>query len=315
MHVIKWSKSLPDPDQFKHSVVISVIIHGSALAALNLITYGLWISIALCGNIAHQFLFKLTHWPISSGIVLPAIQKFPITVGFVLVSMAYSSCGGLALICAVLMYFIILSKMYEDYLEEFVFKTAAVITEKIFGKKRSPSNVSNTQTPAPALVQPQNSQEEQSNDKSYDDKSTESTDEKIVEQIAVESTDQKSDKDVNIEKPEQNDIKTKKVRKQKKNRKEKKVEFTSTNTNKSDDNKSESGDEASTSSASLLPKSKSDLDVQDGTVVASGSQESFEVLYNQLDPNDVAMFSKRDEVEEMTDDERKEVEKAEAGSY
>lgn len=307
VHVIKWSKTLPDPDQFKHSVVISVIIHGSALAVINLLTYGLWISIALCGNIAHQFLFKLTQWPMSSGIVLPAIQKFPITVGFVLVSMAYSSCGGLALIGAVIMYFIILSKMYEDYLEEFVFKTAAVITEKLFGKKR---NTTNTTDPAPAstpaLVQLKNTQEEQSHDKSNDDKNTAATNEK--------APDNKPENDDNTEKSEENETK-KQVQKLSKKRKDKKVEFASTSASKSDDSKFESCEETSTSTEPLLPKSKSDLEVEEGAIVASGSQESFEVLYNQLDPNDVAMFSKRDEVQEMTEEERKEMEKAEAGLY
>lgn len=301
MHVIKWSKTLPDPDQFKHSVVISVVIHGAALAVLNLLTYGLWVAIALCGNVAHQFLFKLTQWPISSGIVLPAIQKFPITVGFVLVSMAYGSCGGLALICAVLMYFIILSKMYEDYLEEFVFKTAAVITKKLFGRNRQSTSNSNTDIVTPALVQ-RNTQETQTNDESNNDKQTESdrkdtneTDEKIEE-----NTDEKLQK---------KEIKNKKKSKK---YKDKKVEFSMTN------NVIDKTEPQPSTSESVKTDSTSDLDIKDEdetTIVPPTSQENFEVLYNQLDPADVAIFSKRDEVEEMTDEERKEVEKAEAGLY
>lgn len=327
--MIKWSKTLPDPDQFKHSVVISVIIHGSALAALNLLTYGLWLSIALCGNVAHQFLFKLTQWPISAGIVLPAIQKFPITMGFVLVSMAYGSCGGLALICAVIMYFILLSKMYEDYLEEYVFKTAAVITEKLFGKKRSdpktPRNGS-TNIPLSVLFPPKKTQEKQptvesSNDKEVeakknqeDEKENEPKIEEIVEKEQEMEKDEETITEAEAEMETEKEKKVQNERKEKnksKKQKAKKVEFTTSS--------DKDGDEPSTSSsAPLVPKSKSDLDIRDdeeGAVVASSSQESFELLYKQLDPDDVAMFSKRDEPEEMTEEERKEVEKAEAGRY
>lgn len=287
------------------------------MAALNLITYGVWVSIALCGNVAHQFLFKLTQWPISSGIVLPAIQKFPITVGFMLVSMAYGSCGGLALICAVIMYFILLSKMYEDYLEEFVFKTAAVITEKLFGKKHTalPTNPSgSTNIPLSVLFPQKNTQEKPPTQESNDDKKTETTqdDKKVAEPNVEEVIGKEKDKEITeIEKVDQKEKevqKEKKDKKKSKKQKEKKVEFATGDPN--DD------EEPSTSSAPLIPKSKSDLDVKDGdesAIVASSSQESFELLYNQLDPNDVAMFSKRDEPEEMTEEERKDMEKAEAG--
>ncbi|XP_031625609.1 GPI inositol-deacylase [Contarinia nasturtii] len=305
VHVIKWSKTLPDPDQFKHSVVISVIIHGAALATLNLITYGLWVSIALCGNVAHQFLFKLTQWPISSGLVLPAIQKFPITVGFVLVSMACGSCGGLALICAVLMYFIILSKMYEDYLEEFVFKTAALITEKLFGKKLTtePNTQNNVNITTPALTGQETAQEKQLNDKSNkNDKNTATKEESTSENDAKKSHENESES-----KKVQND-ETKDKKKLKK-QKGKKVEFVKTSDD--DKTKTQSSDEPSTSTEPLLPKSKSDLDIKEGAVVASSSQESFEVLYNQLDPSDVALFSRQNEPEELTEEERKEMEKSE----
>lgn len=293
--MIKWSKTLPDPDHFKHSVVISVIIHGSSLAALSLMTYGLWLSIALCGNVAHQFLFKLTQWPISSGMVLPAIQKFPITVGFVLVSMAYGSCGGLALICAVLMYFILLSKMYEDYLEEYVFKTAAVITEKLFGKKHNSTNApNNTNEPAsaPTISEPQFGQPSRAND---EDTTTQPKDkqEKVPENIAEEDT-------VNP--------KAKETEKKENKKPAKKVEFATMPDDK-DKSKAESNVDATT----VALKSKTELEVnEDGTVAEVGSQESFEMLYEQLDPNDVAMFSKKDEPQEMTEAEKQEVEKAEA---
>lgn len=287
VHVIQWSKTLPDPDQFKHSVLISVIIHGSALALLSLVTYCLWIAIALCGNVAHQLLFKLTQWPISSGIVLPAIQKFPITVGFLLISLAHASCGGLALICAVLMYFMLLSKMYEDYLEEFVFKTAAVIAEKLFGRKPSAANTTTGGTaPKPAIAGNSTSQskEENSGDNTQDAVNEEQT-------------------------PDEAKCVRRKNKAKNNKKEDKKVEFDLRKITESNEQE-ETDDEAT---ASKETKSKTDLEVRSDAVVAADSDESFEDLYNQLDPEDVAIFSRQDEVEEMTDEERQEAEKAEAG--
>lgn len=291
--MIKWSKTLPDPDHFKHSVIISVIIHGSSLALLNLLTYGLWVAIALCGNVAHQFLFKLTQWPISAGMVLPALQKFPITIGLLLVSMAHASCGGLALICAVLMYFILLSKMYEDYLEEFVYKTAAVIAEKLFGRKSESKNAqSSTDMATQAIAQ---SEKSAANSECADGKSNEAN-----------ADDDKKDNDKN----EMKASKDTKAKKGNKKENKKKVEFADKNEN----DKSVDVDET-TPLIELDSNEKSDLEVQDGAIVPSGSQESFEVLYNQLDPNDVALFSRKDEPEDMTEEEKLQMEKTEAGSY
>lgn len=316
VHVIKWTKTLPDPDHFKHSVVISVIIHGSSLALLSLLTYGLWAAIAVCGNAAHQFLYKLTQWPISSGIVLPAIQKFPITIGFFLVSMAYGSCGGLALICAVIMYLILLSKMYEDYLEEFVFKTAAVITEKLLGKKPGPTNAKNSMPdkkmtapappplPASAIKRPQENSTNQPNDNTNDKSG------KTVEPTTSESEDKKEDE---MEKVTVNEI-IKEKNEHEAKKPVKKVEFDETVDEQQKHDKSQ---ERSTSSESNEAESKTVLDTknEDDAIVKSSSYESFEMLYNQLDPEDVAMFTQRDEPEEMTEEQRLELEKAEAGTY
>ena len=314
VHVIKWSKTLPDPDHFKHSVVISVIIHGSSLALLSLLTYGLWIAIAVCGNVAHQFLFKLTQWPISSGIVLPAIQKFPITVGFLLVSMAYGSCGGLAIICAVIMYFIILSKMYEDYLEEFVFKTAAVITEKLFGKKSNPANAQKNNAnekksmPTAAITQPKRDKThltEDVNDKPSgtinEPKTSQNQDKK---EEVIETEDKKED----VPEPKEK----KEIKKRESKKTVKKVEF---DVSGDEQQKHDRSQEPSTSSQINVVESMTSLDVKDegDAIVKSSSQESFEMLYSQLDPEDVAMFTQKDEPEEMTEEQRLELEKAEAG--
>lgn len=295
-------------------MVISVIIHGSSLASLTLLTYGLWVAIAVCGNVAHQFLFKLTQWPLSSGIVLPTIQKFPITVGFLLVSMAYGSCGGLALICAVIMYFIILSKMYEDYLEEYVFKTAAAITEKLFGKKRNPINSNEKKSgPTAAITQPKADTTKQTKDTAKD-KPAEKVD---VPTTSSQSEEKKEEKVTEAKTETATETEEKKeIKKSEPKKAVKKVEFAASDDEQQKHDKSQ---EPSTSSETKVTETKASLDVKnDGDVdgdamVKSSSQESFELLYSQLDPEDVAMFTQKDEPEEMTEEQRLELEKAEAG--
>lgn len=256
-----------------------MIIHGSALAVLNILTYALWISIALCGNVAYQFLFKLASWPISAGMVLPAIQKFPITIGFVLVSMAHGSCGGLALICAALMYFILISKMYEDYLEEFVFKTAAVIAEKLFGKK-SPNNTTNPMNRANENI--------------------------LAPAIAESGT--------NTQRKEKTEI-PKRAKEKKKQTQHSQKQYV---IDSSETKKSHNIVGVTTSKTTTIEK-KNDLNVPDssidgeGAIVASDPENSFEVLYNQLDPEDVAQFTEVAETEEMDEETKKEMELKEAG--
>lgn len=307
VHVIQWSKTLPDPDHFKHSVIISIIIHGSALAILNLVTYGLWIAIALCGNVAYQFLYKLTQFPISFGVVLPAIQKFPVTVGFVLISMACASCGGIALISALVIYFVLLSKMYEDYLEEFVFKTAAMITQKLFGKKvdeipDSPENILLKSALASMQKKPANGGRTPKASTKNDDQSSE---EKLNE--SEPSQEKSIDKKLhdNISSEKKDNAGESSVRSRKNGKKKRKEDKPAAPID---------GEEFKASTSKMV---KFDLNVQEcenNTVAVAGPQESFEELYEQLDPEDVAIFSRMDEVDETLDEEaRKEMAAKEAG--
>ncbi|KAG5671431.1 hypothetical protein PVAND_001627 [Polypedilum vanderplanki] len=138
-------KILPKPETLPTSLTVSIIIHGAALAMLIILTGLMWAGITFFGSIAHKLLFKIVHLPIPiiSDAVVSIIEKFPISVAAVLVSLVHASCGGIALVVACIVYFILLSKMYEDYLENFVFKTAKFIAMKLFGRVRKPKNDQN----------------------------------------------------------------------------------------------------------------------------------------------------------------------------
>lgn len=131
-------KFLPEPDEYHHSMLISFIIHSSAIAILIFATATIWLSITFNGNLVHRIFLRMIKFNIkfpTFSFLMPLFEKIPITAGVVLISIAYGSCGGAALGCACVVHFMLMSKKYEDYLEEFVFKTAKMIARKLFGRR------------------------------------------------------------------------------------------------------------------------------------------------------------------------------------
>lgn len=158
---ILMAKILPKPETLPTSLTVSILIHGTSLALLTCFTGFVWAAITFCGSMAHKLLLRITRmsFPVISDTFISIIEKFPASVAALLISLAFASCGGIALVLGCIVYFILvshlmmllanilinpelpqLSKMYEDYLENFVFKTAKVIALKLFGRIRSSKN-------------------------------------------------------------------------------------------------------------------------------------------------------------------------------
>ncbi|XP_055681996.1 GPI inositol-deacylase [Lutzomyia longipalpis] len=136
--VILWTKQLPDPDPYDQSVLISVIIHGSGVALLYILVSGSWAVICFMGEFVHKILLRVIKLPIPSAasLVISSFEKFPLSAIVILLSIATASCGALSLILACFIYFGLITKMYEGYLEEFIFNTAKEIAEKLYGRWR-----------------------------------------------------------------------------------------------------------------------------------------------------------------------------------
>lgn len=136
--LVLFFKFLPPPESYDMSLTVAFIIHGSALATLFVANTLAWGLVCFYGNTAHKILFKIIHMPIPtiSSTAVNIIEKLPMSAGAFLISLSMASCGGVGTLLAVLVYFILLTKMYEDYLEEFVFKTAKLIANKLFGGRR-----------------------------------------------------------------------------------------------------------------------------------------------------------------------------------
>lgn len=53
-----WAEALPDPDPVEHTLLVSIIMHGSAMGLLMLMTGTLWAGISLSGNVAYKIVIR-----------------------------------------------------------------------------------------------------------------------------------------------------------------------------------------------------------------------------------------------------------------
>lgn len=102
-------KILPKPEVLPTSLTVSILIHGASIALLACATGAMWLAITFSGNMAHKVLLRIIRMPIPmiSDAFVSIIEKFPASVAVLLVSLAYASCGGIAIILACFVYFIL----------------------------------------------------------------------------------------------------------------------------------------------------------------------------------------------------------------
>nr|XP_045620220.1 GPI inositol-deacylase-like isoform X1 [Procambarus clarkii] len=84
-----------------------------------------WGLVLLCGNAAHAFVIRilghrLGGTDVIADLAVSGLSRVPVVVCVALTSLAYSSCGTLALSMAGMFYFIKVFKLYEDYIERIV---------------------------------------------------------------------------------------------------------------------------------------------------------------------------------------------------
>uniref|UniRef100_A0A2M4AGR0 GPI inositol-deacylase n=1 Tax=Anopheles triannulatus TaxID=58253 RepID=A0A2M4AGR0_9DIPT len=128
-------KSIPPIEALSTPLTVSIVIHLVAAGLLLVTTLALWGSIAFCANFAHKIILRLIALPIPimSSTFLSCIHRFPLAMAVLLIAIALTACGGVSMLCAAAVYFVLLSKAYEDYLENFVFHTARRIAARLFG--------------------------------------------------------------------------------------------------------------------------------------------------------------------------------------
>lgn len=111
--MIMMVKVLPVPADYNHSIMVSLIIHGSSIALLSIGVAVLWAAMVFWGNVSYKVIFRIIRLPIPTlNVWMPLIEKMPMAVAVGLISMALVTNGGLALILACWVYFVLVSKIF-----------------------------------------------------------------------------------------------------------------------------------------------------------------------------------------------------------
>lgn len=108
--MIIMAKVLPVPADYNHSIMVSVIIHGSSIALLSLGVAALWAALVFWGNVSYKVVCRVIRLPVPTlNVWLPLIEKLPMAVAVGLIAMALATNGGLALILSCWVYFVLVS--------------------------------------------------------------------------------------------------------------------------------------------------------------------------------------------------------------
>lgn len=94
-----------------------------ALAILSIFAIGLCLTIIFLGSVAHsiavRFLARvITYSMTTSDWLLGALNQLPLITTILVLSLISGTCGALAMLISVFLYFLNLMRMYENYLEE-----------------------------------------------------------------------------------------------------------------------------------------------------------------------------------------------------
>ncbi|CAG4983045.1 unnamed protein product [Colias eurytheme] len=113
----------------------------TALGILNVAAAATVAVMVFSSQLAHRLLFKIV-WRGGNGLaekMASGLQKVPLVVSAALICAVPLSCGAAALAAGAAFYAFMLSKMYEEYLEDYVYKLMAKIASRIcriFKKKQ-----------------------------------------------------------------------------------------------------------------------------------------------------------------------------------
>ncbi|XP_022125141.2 GPI inositol-deacylase [Pieris rapae] len=105
----------------------------TALGIVNVAAAGILAVMVFSSQLAHRLLFKIV-WRGGNGLaekVASGLQKVPLVVSAALVCAVPLSCGAAALTAGAAFYAFMISKMYEEYLEDYVYKLLAKIGSRI----------------------------------------------------------------------------------------------------------------------------------------------------------------------------------------
>ncbi|XP_064071825.1 GPI inositol-deacylase isoform X2 [Vanessa tameamea] len=105
----------------------------TALGILNVVAAAVLIVMVFSSQLAHRLLFRIV-WRGGTGLaekMAAGLQKVPMIMSAALVCAVPLSCGAASLAAGAAFYAFMLSKMYEEYLEDFVYRLMSKIASRI----------------------------------------------------------------------------------------------------------------------------------------------------------------------------------------
>lgn len=108
-------------------------VYMTALGIINIAAAAVLIAMVFSSQITHKLFFRIV-WRGGSNVaakVASGLEKIPMVVSVALICASQLSCGAASLVAGAAFYAFMLSKMYEDYLEDYVYKLMAKITSRI----------------------------------------------------------------------------------------------------------------------------------------------------------------------------------------
>ncbi|XP_034489580.1 GPI inositol-deacylase [Drosophila innubila] len=148
-------KLLPEPEPLDYSINVSIIIHCTAIGLSILAALGVWLALALYGNVFYRLALRLTRLsPSSSNILLSIMTHLPITYGILTIGVALGAISGLGLLLAFIFYFLMLSNAYKDHLEDYLWQKAADLVHLASGTAGNSENAQSLNTDDNAVENP-----------------------------------------------------------------------------------------------------------------------------------------------------------------
>lgn len=118
--MIEWTKAMPPLDEYEHSMVVSVLMHGTAVALLLLVG-GVSLTTTVRAGAVLWRRICMAKWlcgcgigdgcdvVVGAGTVWIALRNVPLAMGTIMLGLVLSTCGGLALVLACVFYLLIVS--------------------------------------------------------------------------------------------------------------------------------------------------------------------------------------------------------------
>ncbi|XP_046987741.1 GPI inositol-deacylase [Schistocerca americana] len=172
-----------DTDTF----LLSSILYMVSFTIVFLMGVFCWAAIILSGQAAHKMALRFLAKTVTGVIVLSdwtlsALSHLPATVAVILLALTFSTCGSLSLCIGLFFFFLMLCKMYEDYLEQLVRMSLHFIAKTLKGATKKKQNLPD-----------RNKEEEKEEDNNIEDKKNKEN------KTALENTRKDDDKIPEIE--------------------------------------------------------------------------------------------------------------------